>query len=487
MPPATDSTARSLDTAGWLAVEAERLAAEGRLGESERMLGRLLALQEQAVACKELDLAETLGMRGEVRFLSIDLPGAEEDFRRALAIRERCLGRRHTDTAGSLCSLALVLWRRGERTDAEPLLSRCLDIRRSLLGDDHPETRRTQSRLKRLWRELAGTEDDVATTEQDERMELVDRSSTAVVAEWTALRDRFGDLSRRLLDAARADRTTTPERVVRELNDCRLGFQRLCDEARGWAEAFQVPCPPDAQLENLLGIASFLDRIGEAVLQQEQAERPRRRGLLVLDQVLRLTHTLERDFAPLLACQDSAQALHRQLAAGVETDREELRPFYELLVLALQRKTLSDENWQRAHQSVSAAFGKSLAAAATRGHLIPSAAYVDDRDAGEPTTAAVLHPQFARPEEEYVIPLGTVPLLPVPAPPSVIGGPLSAATHDLGMSRHARSAAAGPTVRFRTADGKLYTLNPAEPVAGPKGLDAASLALPREQEPTSAS
>ena len=79
MPESHDTTAPNLDAAGWLAVEAERLAVAGRLGESERLLGRLLSLQEQAVACRELDLAETLGMRGEVRFLANDLAGAEAD------------------------------------------------------------------------------------------------------------------------------------------------------------------------------------------------------------------------------------------------------------------------------------------------------------------------------------------------------------------------------------------------------------------------
>jgi hypothetical protein len=235
-----------------------------------------------------------------------------------------------------------------------------------------------------------------------------------------------------------------------------------------------VPAPPADQLENLLGIAAFLDRIGAAVIDQERTERPRRRAFLVLDQVIRLSHALDGDFAPLAACQERASTLYEALSAGAEAERDDVRPFYDLLTLAHQRATLSDDAWLEAYESVDAAFGKALAAAATRGHLVPALAAVQTgaRSDDAAAEAAVSNPAFARPQDEYVIPLAAIPLPTAPGPQPLVVAPLSMTAREISIPNREPAA-----VRFRTADGKLYTLMPGGPPSGPKMKDPVAAAL----------
>src|SRR2546428_12874794 len=80
-------------------------------------------------------------------------------------------------------------------------------------------------------------------------------------------------------------------------------------------------------------------------------------------------------FAPLAQCQAAAGALPEEIVASPGSERdvlgwaERLQPFAALLEMLEAEGAVDDESFTQLADSVAAAFGRSLATAATRGRL----------------------------------------------------------------------------------------------------------------------
>jgi uncharacterized protein YjdB len=100
-------------------------------------------------------------------------------------------------------------------------------------------------------------------------------------------------------------------------------------------------------------------------------------ALKVIDRVLALAHVSQSDFAPLQSVQAKARELHRAISSSTPTqlhsDAESLvsgkHPVSAVLTLVEQQDKLDDQQWVILEETVSAAFGKQLAVAISRGKL----------------------------------------------------------------------------------------------------------------------
>src|SRR4051794_35573331 len=145
------------------------------------------------------------------------------------------------------------------------------------------------------------------------------QSSNDLSQELAVMSDVFSDLGERLIHAARqlhSPGAPPPESLVEELSSCRGDFADLRARTRTLAGSLHVACPPEEGLPGLQDLAALLDEIAEAEIRQSRSEEVRRRAVSVLDRVLLMSHATEREFAALRACQDKAQALHREVSEG---------------------------------------------------------------------------------------------------------------------------------------------------------------------------
>ncbi|SIN77887.1 hypothetical protein SAMN05444166_0795 [Singulisphaera sp. GP187] len=206
-------------------------------------------------------------------------------------------------------------------------------------------------------------------------------SSNNLSQEIVNISDLFSSLGERLLGAARqlhSPGSPPPEGLIEELGQARREFVVLRDRTKVRAEGLRVALPSAETLDTIQGLTAVLDLVAEAEIRQSKAEETRRRALSVLDRVLRLNHSGEREFAPLLDCQNQAQTLRERIVAGswtalpAETEAlsEAEHPFANLLALIEERDALHDDHWARLHDTIGATFGKPLAAAAARSKLI---------------------------------------------------------------------------------------------------------------------
>ena len=100
-------------------------------------------------------------------------------------------------------------------------------------------------------------------------------------------------------------------------------------------------------------------------------------ALKVIDRVLAIAHREQSDFAPLQSVHAKARELHRAISESTPTqlhsDAESLvsgkHPVSAVLALVEQQDKLDDEQWVILEETVSAAFGKQLAVAISRGKL----------------------------------------------------------------------------------------------------------------------
>ena len=206
-------------------------------------------------------------------------------------------------------------------------------------------------------------------------------SSNLLSQEVAVMADVFSDLGERLLHAARelhAPGTPPPQELLDELSACRKDLDGLRERSRTLAAALHIACPPDDRLQNLQSITALLDDVAEAEIRQSKSDEVRRRALFVLQRVLSLSQSTQRDFAPLLDCQGKARDLICQIADAPWTslpgEAERLaegdHAFTHLLSLIEDREDLHDDHWAHLHESVGALFSKPLAAAAARSKLV---------------------------------------------------------------------------------------------------------------------
>ncbi|MHC5539365.1 hypothetical protein ACYOEI_14195 [Singulisphaera rosea] len=208
----------------------------------------------------------------------------------------------------------------------------------------------------------------------------MNQGSGDLSADVARMSDAFSELGERLLAAARqlhSPGTLPPEALVEALSDSRHAFQELRGRVRERAGALGLAEPPESSLDSLQGVNSLLDSVIEAEIGRAKGESIRRRALGTLERVTYLTHTSDPNFTPIRECLDRARELHDKIADGPWSDlpreAEQLaegdHPFSHLLILTEGRDELDDDRWASFHESISSAFGKSLAAAAARSKL----------------------------------------------------------------------------------------------------------------------
>ncbi|MDY7004428.1 MAG: sigma-70 family RNA polymerase sigma factor [Cyanobacteriota bacterium] len=138
------------------------------------------------------------------------------------------------------------------------------------------------------------------------------------------------------------------------------------------AASFSVspPEPPD-EIVSISQLKSLLESVEKAKEKQKLRMQIRQKALVVLEEVLRLSHQDNNNFQPLLECQKKAQELKQQVLEGevdVETQNltEKTRPFSQLSKLI----SGTDEP-ERVNQlfDVARCFGEDLAKAAFAGEL----------------------------------------------------------------------------------------------------------------------
>jgi len=223
------------------------------------------------------------------------------------------------------------------------------------------------------------------------------QSSNALSQEIAVLTDVFSDLGERLLHAAREMHNPgmPPDAtLVEELEASRRDLEGLRDRSRTLAESLHVTCPAPEELSSLHSLAALLDDVAEAEIRLSRSDEVRRRSQGVLQRVLSLVHTGAPDHAELRKCHDLARELQQQIndapwtALPAEAERlaEGDHAFAHLLSLIEDRDDLGDDVWAAHHEAVTAAFGKTLAAAAVRSRLVLGAEPGQPSDNGRHTS-----------------------------------------------------------------------------------------------------
>jgi glucose-6-phosphate isomerase len=196
----------------------------------------------------------------------------------------------------------------------------------------------------------------------------------------------FADLGARLSEAAIALKepgAPPAGKLVEDLAVFRRDFASLRAKALDLATILAIsPSRTGEEVVSVKDLEALLRDLGELEKKKAQAEEARQRALPVLDRVLALVHRDESNFKPLLDCQAKARDLRRAIAEAAWQELPEdtqllaagIHPLAALLALAERIEELTDAQWESLSDVVSAALGKTLVGAASRGKLVGAAA-----------------------------------------------------------------------------------------------------------------
>lgn len=287
--------------------------------------------------------------------------------------------------------------------------------------------------------------------------------SAGLLQQWTSVAEDFARLSMGVTQAAKElhDPGAPPSAIfVEALITARKQFADFSGKVYSLAQTMAVsPLPAADTLVSLYELRTLLDMIAEAE-GKAIAEDLRARGLAVLDRVLALIHRDQIEFAPLLECQTKARTLHlavaeagwRELPPDAETLAEGKHLFSDLLMLVERQDDLDDEMWGLLQDTVTQAFGRPLAVAASRGKLITPGATV-----AIPPTASVA---------------GRAVVLP----PPLSNGPVEEPSHAPAVTSSVTSGARTPTSETVPSPSQ-------EPVTVAEGAPQREAAVPSASQP----
>ena len=214
------------------------------------------------------------------------------------------------------------------------------------------------------------------------RAEVVGFYQQGRIAEATEVARRLVDWQRRILGAEHPD-------YAQGLSNLAMLLQKQGDDHQAAAllervivirrESLGENHPETARAEAFLGTlrrASAIEPVS-ASLEPEPTDTGRvaRSGALaVLDRILALEYTGPGELSALGDCQRAATELRSEIEAGACDETVSLlvagkHPFAALLALAGPSEALNDALWAEYHEAVRQAFGRPLAAAASRGQL----------------------------------------------------------------------------------------------------------------------
>jgi hypothetical protein len=191
---------------------------------------------------------------------------------------------------------------------------------------------------------------------------------------------RFADLGAGLEEAARA-LEEAGEPPAADLLEALAGAQGRFTELRAQtlSAAAEVGVPADRQPESLTELQPLLTAITEALharARRRALEQVQQGAVAILDRVLEVIHGDDPSFPSLVACHDQARELRAAMLELTDLDSDAARPvvdgvrmFADLLTIVEHRDALDDEQYAQMEDSVSSAFGRALAMAASRGRL----------------------------------------------------------------------------------------------------------------------
>ena len=250
--------------------------------------------------------------------------------------------------------------------------------------------------------------------------------------ELAALTQRFLDLGAKLGEAARAlELAGAPPStgLVEALAGARGQFVELRSLALTAADAAGLP--PPGEPESLNDIEPLLTAIAEALrarARREALEHAQVGAVAILDRALQMVHRDDPQFGALVGGHAKAHHAREAVRQLTEPDSDEahqvfasVQPFSDLLTMVESRDALDDDRYAQLEESVTRAFGRSLAVAAARGRLAFVGEFEPDPPAPEPVEVAPSEPvAVASPEP---MPVAAEPLAEAPMEPVAVAEP----------------------------------------------------------------
>src|SRR2546427_9831754 len=199
----------------------------------------------------------------------------------------------------------------------------------------------------------------------------------------TALNERFSSLAEPPAQTARQlqiSGTMPPETLLDEISKVRADFGDVRHRVLDAARALALNSPAMGEIDSINALEPVLDSVVQAIVAEEKrnaANEARKRVLAVLDRVLAIAHADGPNFAALVQCQAKAKEIQAAAQDPKAFDSDNAPAFLEstpsfaaLLSMIEGREALDDEKFAALEDSVTQAFGRALAVAATRGKLL---------------------------------------------------------------------------------------------------------------------
>ena len=268
----------------------------------------------------------------------------------------------------------------------------------------------------------------------------------------STLNERFSALAESLAQTARQlqiSGSLPPESLLDEINKVRADFGDVRHRVLDAARALALNSPAMSEIDSIKALEPVLESVVQAVVAEEKrnaATEARKRVMAVLDRVLAIAHADGPNFAALVQCQAKAKEIQAaaQDPKAFDTDNapaflESTPSFAALLSMIEGREALDDEKFAALEDTVTQAFGRAVAVAATRGKLL----------VGSPARAAPERPAQPAPKaaEPAVKPAAPTPPSAPPRPEPVIvgtGTPVAPPLKTPGPSEHVHVNAAAP-------------------------------------------
>ena len=241
-----------------------------------------------------------------------------------------------------------------------------------------------------------------------------------------ALSERFTVLATALGQAVQQLQagTVPSEAVVDEIGKIRTDFVDVRHRVLEAARSLSIAVPAISEVDSLRALEPMLEGVVQALAAQEKKaalSEARTRVLAVLDRILTVTHSDGPNFAALVQCLVKAKEIRHAAQDPKAFDSENAPAFLEsipsfaaLLSIIEGRDALDDDRFAVLDETVTQAFGRTLAVAAARGKLTVGAgpARVVERTASPAPKEPAARPAQAAP----AAPAPTPVLTPTPAP-----------------------------------------------------------------------
>jgi hypothetical protein len=216
--------------------------------------------------------------------------------------------------------------------------------------------------------------------------------------------------------------TIPSEAIVDEITKVRADFldtrHRLLEAAR----SLSVNAPATAELDSLRTLEPILAAVVQAIAAEEKRaalSEARTRVMAVLDRVLTISHSDGPNFAALVQCLVKAKEIRQSAQDPKAFDSEQAPAFLDnipafaaLLSIIEGRDALDDDKFAILDETVTSAFGRTLAVAAARGKLIIGAAAAPVVERAAPPVQKEPAPRPA----QAPVPTGVLTATPAPAP-----------------------------------------------------------------------